>query len=374
MQKQGRLTVKPRKQTGALTISGTLYYADGTPFRVQRAAKSGILEVAGEEARQYETEWYKRELFGVEGGADDWTLGDAVEKYLDDEPRSVDTQDRLDRLKAAIGVDTLLADINQDTITKLRKGRFTGLKEATLLREGITPLTAVLTVAQRHHMLDRVPKFTRPKRVKGRTVYFMPDQAERMVAAAAPHLEPLLIFLLATGARLSEALYLDWRDVNLAGGQVIFQADRTKSQKDRHVELVPRVVAALANLAHREGMVFRTDDGKPYAINKTKDDRHYGGQIKTAWKGARKRAGLGKEFTPHTCRHTWASWHYALNLDPFMLRDDGGWADVKEVQTYAHRMLRGHEVAISTFLGLSRCDAGVTGSSADLLKSLITQR
>ena len=78
-----------------------------------------------------------------------------------------------------------------------------------------------------------------------------------LIAAAASHLKPLLTFLLCTGARLSEAVYLEWRDVDLIGARAIFWPDRTKSKRRRNVHLPPRIIAALANLPHRDGMVFR---------------------------------------------------------------------------------------------------------------------
>src|SRR5205823_642396 len=96
------------------------------------------------------------------------------------------------------------------------------------------------------------------------------------------------------------------------------------------------VVADLANLAHREGRVFRTPHGE-YADHQ----RNYGGHIKTAWKGAIRRAGLAPELTPHDCRHTWASWHYALNRDLLALKAEGGWSSVTLVERYAHLLPAG---------------------------------
>ena len=50
------------------------------------------------------------------------------------------------------------------------------------------------------------------------------DQAkvERLIAAAAPHVKPLLLFLIGTGARMSEALELEWNAVDLVGARAIF--------------------------------------------------------------------------------------------------------------------------------------------------------
>ena len=93
---------------------------------------------------------------------------------------------------------------------------------------------------------------------------------------------------------MSEALELDWRDVDLVGGRAIFW--QTKSGKRRIAELPPRVVAALAELPRREGRAVLSSSGKPYWDS----DRDAGGQIKTAWKGAIRRAGLDPELTPAT--------------------------------------------------------------------------
>src|SRR5262249_59304425 len=94
------------------------------------------------------------------------------------------------------------------------------------------------------------------------------------------------------------------------------------------------------------GRVFRHRSG-PYEGR----DRGYGGQIKTAWRGALQRAGLDPELTPHDLRHTWASWHYALNRDLLALKIEGGWSSVSLVERYAHLLPAGHVEAIRGFLG-----------------------
>ena len=91
-----------------------------------------------------------------------------------------------------------------------------------------------------------------------------------------------------------------------------------------------RVTVALANLLHREGMVFLTNEGFPYAPKE-----EGGGQIKTGFAGACRRAGLD-DFHPHDCRHTWATWHYAANRDLGGLMRLGGWKSERMVLRYAH--------------------------------------
>lgn len=42
-----------------------------------------------------------------------------------------------------------------------------------------------------------------------------------LIEMAAPHLEPLLVFLVGTGARASEAIELEWEQRDLRGRMVV---------------------------------------------------------------------------------------------------------------------------------------------------------
>jgi integrase len=163
--------------------------------------------------------------------------------------------------------------------------------------------------------------------------WLTPEEFEKLLATAAPHLKPLLLFLFYTGARIGEALWLDWRDVDLARAHVSFP--KTKNFEARGVPLHPRIVAALANFSHRSGEVFRRPDGNPYERPRRPDDTSAGSRISTAFKSACRRAGIEK-FRPHDCRHTWATWHYAANRDLGALKRLGGWKSEAMVLRYAH--------------------------------------
>lgn len=156
-------------------------------------------------------------------------------------------------------------------------------------------------------------------------------------------LKPFATFLLCTGARAGEALRLQWPDVDLTGARALFWEGETKSGARRVVQLPPAAVACLAALPHREGHVFRSLTGEP---------------IKTAsvvakpWRSAAKGACLKGQVTPHTCRHTWATWHYGLHRDLLRLKAEGGWATTSMVERYAHLMPAGHEAEIRAQWGL----------------------
>jgi len=242
-----------------------------------------------------------------------------------------------------------LSVIGQHEIEEAAAKLKPGASPATLNRHIYTPIAAVLNHAARKKWCDK-PVIARPSQPAGRVRWITPAEAERLVEAAAPHLRPLVVFLLCTGARISEALYLDWRDVDLERRQVQFLNRSaggygTKSDDNRGVPLHPRAVAALSALPHRKGAVFRRpakagiSNATPTAKNPgvPYEDREGagGGQVKTAWAGMLRRAGI-TNFTPHDCRHTWATWHYMANRDLSALMALGGWKSPDMVMRYAH--------------------------------------
>ena len=222
---------------------------------------------------------------------------------------------------------TPLTQIDQAAIDRAAKLLCPKSAASTVNRQIHTPVSAVLKHAAERGWCE-YRRIRRPRQPKGRTRWLTLAEADRLIAACSPHLQPLVVFLLYTGARLSEAVYLDWRQVDLAREEVQFV--ETKNGDARGVPLHPRVMAELQALKHREGAVFRRPDGKPYA---RKADG--GGQIKTAFKAACRRVGIS-DFTPHGCRHTWATWHYAANRDLVALMRLGGWKSDKMVLRYAH--------------------------------------
>ena len=233
-----------------------------------------------------------------------------------------------------------LSKIGQEQIEDVAKKVKPKASPATVNRHVYTPISAVLHHAALKGWCGK-PTIARPRQPKGRVRWITYEEADRLTQAAAPHLRPLVIFLLSTGARLSEALYLDWRNVDLSRAHVSFLD--TKNGDSRGVPLHPRAVAALSALPYRSGAVFRTKvsyqspltgkwtHGEPYEDREGRG----GGQVKTAWAGMLRRAEIDN-FTPHDCRHTWATWHYAANRDIIALMKLGGWKSEAMVLRYAH--------------------------------------
>jgi integrase len=243
---------------------------------------------------------------------------------------------------------TLLAKIGLEEIEKGAVKVYPDASPQTHNRQFYTPAVAVLRYAALRKWCP-APIIARPRYEEGEPRWLRPEEAERLITAAAKHMCPLIVFLLYTGARASEALWLDWRQVDLRRAHVTFP--KTKNGEARGVPLHARVVAELGKLKHRTGEVFRKPNGEPYSRPERIDDTSAGTRIGTAFAGAVERAKLGKrvphpakrgqtvfetDVTPHVCRHTWATWHYAANRDLGALKKLGGWKSEKMVMRYTH--------------------------------------
>ena len=134
-----------------------------------------------------------------------------------------------------------------------------GRKEALPERLAIDTQSAVL----RHRVGNPAPcrqsaagarrrSFERPSTPPGRIRWLTIDEADRLIAACSDHLRPLVIFMLYTGARTGEALWLDWRDVDLDPRPCPVSEDQER-RCPRRAAARPRVVAALANLTGTRG-------------------------------------------------------------------------------------------------------------------------
>lgn len=239
----------------------------------------------------------------------------------------------------------LLRSINQDAIDKAATKLLPNASNATKNRQVFTPVSAILRHGARKGWCVE-PNLLRPD-VKSKPIrWITPEEAERLIANCPPHLRSLVIFLLYTGARAGEALWLDWSQVDLGMGQAIFL--ETKNGEPRGVPLHPRVIDDLLKKNCREGPVFLTHLGQPYTRPNADqdDDTSAGSRIGTAFSSACKRAGIAN-FTPHCCRHTWATWHYQMNRDLTALQKLGGWKSVEMVLRYAHTNVAEHAQSIN---------------------------
>jgi integrase len=243
----------PRSQASAkvalLDHPGTL-----SGFRVEESTGTSDKRIAEEIRAKREAEILAQSVYGNRATA---TFASAALSYLQQGGSK----------RFTVGVishfgTTPLAKIDQDALDRGAKRLYPNASPSTRNRQFYAIASSIL-----HHAARRgwcpPPIIERPAMPPGRIRCLPIDEADCLIMACSDHLRPLVIFMLYTGARTGEALWLDWRDVDLSRAHVQFP--KTKNGDARGVPLHPRVVAALANLEGRTGEVFRRPDGRPYS-------------------------------------------------------------------------------------------------------------
>ncbi len=159
------------------------------------------------------------------------------------------------------------------------------------------------------------------------------DQWYKLYAELPLHLKAPASFAVRTGLRQANVLGLSWRCVDLERGMAFIEGMDSKSGNAIGVPLDPDAVEVLKTVKGQHAEWCFTFRGKPF-----KD-------IKTSFMAACIRAGLGKftdegyvGFTWHGLRHTWATWQ-AQNGTPLeVIKELGGWTDMRMMENYAHHV------------------------------------
>jgi integrase len=220
------------------------------------------------------------------------------------------------------GPDTALKDITNQWLNQAAKEIYPKAAASTINRQLITPVSAVYSMAAKDGIVPQ-KTFRRRKTDKTGKRWLTPEEADRLIANADDHLVPILACLLGTGARTSEALSVQAHYFYPNTGEIFLE--KTKNEHSRMLRMPRRALdMILASDPPDIGRIFLTPKGHPYVIRE-----NGGGQIQASFNKARDLAGLEKagpnRVTPHTCRHTWATWFYAATKDFGGLTDMGGW-------------------------------------------------
>ncbi len=148
------------------------------------------------------------------------------------------------------------------------------------------------------------------------------------LTAFGDHLTPLVTLVLNTGLRKSEALTLEWGDIQLQGAPVLtVRAAATKAKKMRHVPLNRDAVDVLRKWKGQgsgEGPVFpHPETGLPIR------------DIKTAWLHLLKDAKI-ENFRFHDLRHDFASRLVMGGVDLYRVKELLGHGTITMTERYAH--------------------------------------
>lgn len=221
-------------------------------------------------------------------------------------------------------------------IRELAKELYPTQTNATRNRCVITPVRATC-----YHAYDRgwgpvvrIRNFKeeRPKRKKAASQAWLHAFVRQCAEDGLPHVAALVMFMSQTGARVSEAISLRWKDVDLVSRTALLVKTKTDRNSTRYMtdQLVARLYQ-LTDFAEPDARVFR------YKCRHSVNERI---------QAVCKRAGLTYK-PPHTCgRHAFANNTLAMGIDIKSIMDAGGWRSAAVfLGTYANPRNAGRVVA-----------------------------
>lgn len=268
---------------------------------------------AARKASQVEEREWKRDLDGDEAVL---TFAQAASMYRAGGKSSRFLEKIEDHWK-----DTLVKDIKPGSIRQMAIELYPNACNATRNRQAIVPCQAVINHAAENELCPhiKVKRYKVEKKIKPPFTLAWVDTFCRH--ATNDYIAALALFMFATGARISEALAVEWEHVDLPRCTALIP--KTKISEQRLVNLPPRVVAAIANLTQVRG--------RPVFFYRKRAD------CMRQWDNTIIAAKL-KRMTPHSGRHGFATTTLqSRKIDPKTAAWLGGWKSIRHfMETYAH--------------------------------------
>lgn len=220
----------------------------------------------------------------------------------------------LARIVAYLG-DRPLAEIHPFDIKQMAKALYPGRSNATMNRQALAPARAVMVHATERGWctFGRLRRFREdsPKRREPASPTWLHTFVRQCMLEERPRLAAMVLFMATTGARVTEAANLRWRDVDVAKRTAILVKTKTDSHSVRSLtdELAERLEALRAG-ARPGDRVFG------FAHRQSVNAR-----IKAVCENA------GISYKPsHTCgRHSFANNTLGMGLDIRSVMAAGGW-------------------------------------------------
>jgi len=183
-------------------------------------------------------------------------------------------------------------------------------RPAAAARRDLEVLRAALLYWNKHKAaLARVPSVVLPDKAQSRERWLTQDEAKRLRRAAMkhPHLYRFVVLGLKTGSRSAVLFNLKWDQIDLTSGVMNRRAPGETEAANKRKPPV-RLGKAVVRLLRR----WKAKDGKIQHVI------HYDGvpirKLRRSWAAACKEAEL-KGVSPHTLRHTRATWLMQAGID-----------------------------------------------------------
>jgi integrase len=179
------------------------------------------------------------------------------------------------------------------------------------------------------NILSRMPMFEEDNQ---RENYLSQDQLKRLLDVLRTDVNRdacnIILFLLSTGGRLSEALKATWSQIHIDKANQVWRIPAQNS-KSKRVRAVPLNATALSVLNQLE-----TKDTSEYLFVNPKTGLPFR-SIQKPWARIKKKAKL-EGFRLHDLRHTYASYLVNSGQSLYVVQQILGHSDPKVTQRYSH--------------------------------------
>jgi integrase len=220
-----------------------------------------------------------------------------------------------------------LSDINNATCRK-----YAADKTPAAARRDLETLRA----ATRYWARERggsAPFIVMPPKSGARDRWLTRSEVAKLLWAArrTEHLRRFILIGLYTGTRSGAVLEMKWEQIDVERGIML-----RRPRGEREIQGKRRPPVRLGNRILSHLQRWKRSDlakGISFVI-------HYDGKavqkLRRSWAGATRRAGLDRTATPHTLRHTRATWLMQAGIDPWEAAGHLGMTVETLTRTYGH--------------------------------------
>lgn len=282
-------------------ISGSI---DGKQIRISTGET--LKRLAEEKLREEENE-YLNQSKGIKKHLPN--LEKSASEYINIKNLDSDLQRQIKKVTDVYGhllIDKVTPNFNENIKACLSSG----LKNSSINR-CTASIQAIVNVQLRKLKLNTLTIQKYPED-ESLITYHTDEEVNKLIEHSGK-IKPLVCFLYYTGCRISEAVNIEWKDINYDKQEIaVFM---TKTKKYKYIPIHPKLKLELGTPA--VGKVF------PYSSRHT---------IKRPWKKMQELSGV--KTNPHKFRHTFAT-KMIQNTDLKTMMAVGGWQTEKMALRYA---------------------------------------
>jgi len=216
-------------------------------------------------------------------------------------------------------LNELTLDYIDDLMEDLQDER--ELSNATINRYLSLIRVILRSACLRWEWIEKVPHLTLRNENNSKIIWITQNEARRLIENADKGHSQQIRLGFATGLRCGNIYNLRWEQVDIGQRIIRIAGEEMKSGKALTIPLNDDAVDVLKEqVGHHVNFVFGV-------LKPVKAD---------TWRKWLAKGDIRKDFTFHSIRHTWASWHVQAGTTLQELKELGGWSTMIMVLRYAH--------------------------------------